>query len=90
MDKGDKVHGNKNYMVWGQDVNRWSLGPIQCQQESPVWGAVKKETLFNAGSLTGIQLNYGALSGGPADRPPSAWTAPLHLRGKVRSEPEES
>ena len=32
------------------DVNR-RLVPIQCQQESPIWGAVKEETVFNAKHL---------------------------------------
>lgn len=77
------------------DVNQWSLVPIQCQQESPMWGTGKKETLFNADSLTVIQLNYEAagLWGGPGDRPPSAstallWSGLLRLRGNVCSEPE--
>lgn len=26
-------------------VNRWSLVPSQCQYGSPIWGAVKKETI---------------------------------------------
>lgn len=29
--------------------------PIQCQQESPMWGALKKETLCSANSLMVIQ-----------------------------------
>lgn len=36
-------------------VNQWSLAPIQHQQETLIWGAVKKETLFSANSSTVIQ-----------------------------------
>ena len=28
-----------------QVVNLWALAPIQCQQEPPIWGAVKKENV---------------------------------------------
>lgn len=36
-------------------VNQWSLAPIQHQQETLIWGAAKKETLFSANSSTVIQ-----------------------------------
>lgn len=39
-------------------VNQWSLAPIQCQHESPVWGVVKKETLFSANSSVVIQFTW--------------------------------
>lgn len=29
-------------------VNQWLLAPVRCQQESPIWGAMKKETFFSA------------------------------------------
>ena len=32
-------------------VNRWPLTPVHHQQESPVWGVVKKETVFSAKQL---------------------------------------
>ena len=32
-------------------VDQWLLVPIQSQQESPIWGEVKKETLFRAKQL---------------------------------------
>ena len=36
--------------LWHKPVN-WSWAPNQCQQESPVWGVVKKETVFSAKQL---------------------------------------
>lgn len=36
-------------------VNPWPLVPLQQQQESPIWGAVKKEILCCANSSTVIQ-----------------------------------
>lgn len=41
-------------------VNHCLLVPIQHQQESPVWGAVKKETSFCANSSIVIQHNWTA------------------------------
>ena len=38
-------------------VNQWWLAQIQCQQRSPIWSGVKKETVFSA-----QQLNYDAAS----------------------------
>lgn len=41
-------------------VNPWPLASVQEQKNSPIWGAVKKETFFSANSLIVIQLNYEA------------------------------
>lgn len=38
-------------------INWWSLVPVQHQQESPVWDAVKKETLFIVDSSIVTQHN---------------------------------
>lgn len=45
--------------------------PIQCQHESPVWDAVKLETVFSANSSTVIQHGLGTAlgPGGPGPRP---------------------
>ena len=50
-------------------VNEWSLVQIQCQQEPPVWGVVRKETLFSASNATVTQCSYEAALG---SGPPSA------------------
>ena len=31
--------------------NQWSLVQLKCQQEFPVWGVVKRETVFSAKQL---------------------------------------
>ena len=36
-------------------INWWSMVPIECQQEPPIWGVVKKENLFTANSSTARQ-----------------------------------
>lgn len=50
-------------------VNRWSLARIQCQQESPIWGAVKRtgkrENLFSAKSSRIIEGHCHNLEGAP-------------------------
>lgn len=59
-------------------VNRWSLASIQCQRETPIWGTVKKETLFSANSSIGIQHSCeAALGPAPLQRDSSAPSAPL-------------
>lgn len=40
-------------------VNRWSLAPIQCQQEPLILGVLKKKTLFSDNSSVVIQDGYG-------------------------------
>ena len=57
---------------WLESVNK--VGTNQCQEESPIWGAVKKETLFNANNSTVKQYNCGNRR---ALRPLSSWTALL-------------
>ena len=43
---------------WWEGINQWSLVPIECQQESPIWGVVKKEPLFSVNSSIVLQCNY--------------------------------
>lgn len=50
--------GHTDLISSQQQVKQWSLAPIQCQQESPVWGAVRKETLFSANSSVMIQFTW--------------------------------
>lgn len=40
-------------------VDHCSLVLIHCQQESPIWGVVKKETLFSVNSSVMIQYGCG-------------------------------
>lgn len=52
--------------------------PIQCQQEPPIWGAVKKETVFSADSL--MVIRYGCENGraeAPLGQALFSWAAPF-------------
>lgn len=45
-------------------VNQWLLASIQHQLESPVWGVVKKKTLFSTNSS--IMIQHGCKNRIPA------------------------
>lgn len=54
----------ESFLWFVASVNQWSVAPIQHQQDSPVWGVVKKEALFSAHSsmvkTTLLWGNFGA------------------------------
>ena len=59
-------------------VNWWLLVPAQCQQQSPIWGVVKKETLFSTNSSVIMQHGCeSALGPGPS------WARQLSLDWSV-------
>lgn len=43
--------------------NRWSVTPIQHEQQSRIWDAVTKEILFRANSSTGMQQGCEVVGG---------------------------
>ena len=72
-----------------QECQMMVLVSIQHQQESPIWGAVKKETLFSAHSLTVTQHSLWEQQGYDGlwvtrARHLSSWTA-LLFSGPVQS-----
>ena len=60
-------------------VNQWSLAPIQGQQGSPLWGVVKKETLFSTYSSLIMQhsCETSMVVGQSWAQPPQASSVPL-------------